>query len=574
MSRRGGSSAYDGPLLRSNDSFTIPNVSFAAESTLAPPNASFLSRPSGSFRNNNASFTRDVEMQPVRPRRVQRDESQDYNRSQRRLLRELRQHMEDKMTTDPWALFAAVLRRRAGVIDPSKTELVAWDTLLRKKDLQIVAYSFFGLFMSILTATMFWEFGGRKHTTLPDVTPDQLTLLYCSQLGLTCSTLVCMALVVQKYQLLLRSKRMEWSNKSMYDLIQAEANERTKGAAEKKFISSYSFGRSNLRWKLGCELGVHLLHPLIWMNTNETKEMYEAFQILIFARLYLVVNIIFKFSPPYQRRREILSNNPELQRTGFQPSVGGTLKMVFYDNPGMSTLALLVASLAILGFIIFVTERSANREDNQFRSLQNALWFAFVTFSTVGYGDMAPVTAFGRLASVACGAIGITTTTVFGGVVTNLMVQSREQRAVSQYLSETDADRNVEHSAARVIQLAYLYSRAKTKDVVNPWIKGGHKSNVVYGAIKAFKSYRWLKSQTQSSTNDPVTDSKINNVSNYLNRTQQHLLASSATVKSTRNAVRSFMTEMQSVLAANSGGAGVKRTPSVASSTTTRRRDI
>ena len=483
------------------------------------------------------------------PKRQPDEDQPTYTRQQRRLLTELKQSMEEKMTTDVFALFAAVLRKRAGPIDPAKGEQILWDQLLRKKDLQIVCYSAFGLLMSIATTTMFWEFGGNSHTTLPEVTSDQLTLLYCSQLGLTFSTVVTMVLIVQKYQLLLMSKRMEWASTSTYDLLQAENNE----AVQQRYQSSYNFWRSSLRWKLCFELVAHSLHPLIWMNTDETKQVYEAFQIAIFLRLYLVVNVIFKFSEPYQRRREIVSNNVALQRTGFQPTVGGTLKMVFYNNPSKTTLVLLLASLSIIGFIVFVSERSLEVEDNPFRKLQNSLWFAFVTFSTVGYGDMAPVTGFGRFASVVIGAAGITTTTVFGGVVTNLMVQSREQRSVSQYLSEQYANDNVDNSAARVIQFAFRYSRTKTKDIVNPWIKGGHKSNLVYGAIKDFKSHRWLKSQTQSSTNDPVTDSKINNVNAYLHHSRRNVDSSRTVVRSTRDAVRSFMSEMQSVLGTPSG---------------------
>jgi hypothetical protein len=540
MSRHSNNDSFAAPLLPATSFFQNSAQQSGGGGSVSEFRRSSFARDSFAKDSNT-----DTEMRSVRERRKQQEQAlADYNRRQLRLVKELRQHMEEKMTTDVFALFAAVLRKRAGVIDMSKTEQVLWDTMMRKKDLQIAAYSFFGLAMSIVTATMFWEFGGSRHTTLPEVTQDQLTLLYCSQLGLTASTLVCMVLIFQKYQLLLMNKRMEWAATTMYDLIQAEENE----AVQSRYLASYSFWRSSLRVKLVTELVVHLLHPLIWMNTDETAAVYEAFQILIFARLYLVVNIIFKFSQSFQRRREIISNNLELQRTGYQPSIGGTWKMLFYANAARTTLALMVASLAILGFIVFIMERSVARDSNPFRKLENALWFAFVTFSTVGYGDMVPVTAFGRLSSVAIGAIGVTTVTVFGGVVTNLMVQSREQRAVSQYLSETDVDQKVESSAARVIQLAYLYSKAKTKDIVNPWLQGGHKSNVVYGAIKDFKKYRWQKSQTQSSTNDPVTDSKINNVNHTLNKAQLTLQASSQTMKATRNAVRSFMQEMNSVL--------------------------
>ncbi|HOV63567.1 MAG TPA: potassium channel family protein, partial [Spirochaetia bacterium] len=52
------------------------------------------------------------------------------------------------------------------------------------------------------------------------------------------------------------------------------------------------------------------------------------------------------------------------------------------------TLLFLCASL-----LVFEAEFSANSE---FSSFSDGLWWTLITFSTTGYGDKVPVTAFGR----------------------------------------------------------------------------------------------------------------------------------------------------------------------------------
>lgn len=89
--------------------------------------------------------------------------------------------------------------------------------------------------------------------------------------------------------------------------------------------------------------------------------------------------------------------------------------------------------VVIFSTLMFYAERGV--EGTSFTSIPKAMWWCFVTITTVGYGDMYPVTFFGRLIAIATMITGL----ALFGLLMNVIGKSM----MSSLFGSTDLD-NVE----------------------------------------------------------------------------------------------------------------------------------
>uniref|UniRef100_A0A914V3D7 BTB domain-containing protein n=1 Tax=Plectus sambesii TaxID=2011161 RepID=A0A914V3D7_9BILA len=83
----------------------------------------------------------------------------------------------------------------------------------------------------------------------------------------------------------------------------------------------------------------------------------------------------------------------------FRASAKELLLLVFF----------LVLGIVIFAALVYYAEKIEDNPHNDFSSIPLGLWWAIVTMTTVGYGDMAPHTYLGRLVGSLCAVMGVLT---------------------------------------------------------------------------------------------------------------------------------------------------------------------
>eukprot|EP00759_Apiculatamorpha_spiralis_P032982 PhF_6_TR34215/c1_g1_i5/m.50175 len=375
---------------------------------------------------------------------------------------------------------AMLLRRKVG----SEQEDKATDKVQRMRDLHIFIFSMSGIFMMILMSSYMWysscknypkegddcyvatpapssgvptpepppQMQYRMDTFFEDSKGNQRTFLSCLQVYVTVSTIITIILICHKYSVILNMKRSQWSGIKVNEVA-----EKPTGALARAFRSSYDFMSSDMKWELFIEVGIHVPHPIFFIKKS-SPTLFAVSQILMFLRMYLLFNLAHHFSPAYRSRIEIVASNKELSRTNFKITTELTSKMLFYDNTTMVVTIIFLVCIMLFGFCIFVVERENDVAEGFgyfFGKMENCVWYVFVTFSTIGYGDFFPITPIGRIVGVLTAAAGITTQILFGGVVTNQVAKTSEHKLVEEYIAVSETSHIYEHAAARLIQRAF-----------------------------------------------------------------------------------------------------------------------
>jgi voltage-gated potassium channel len=114
-----------------------------------------------------------------------------------------------------------------------------------------------------------------------------------------------------------------------------------------------------------------------------------------------------------------------LLRIGAMASIGLRSARRSFGARKFHFVALFAVLTVVLGAAgVFVVEGGDNRA---IQSFEDALWWAIVTSTTVGYGDVSPVTTEGRLIAVILMLIGIGVIGVFTATVASYFFAQDEQ---------------------------------------------------------------------------------------------------------------------------------------------------
>jgi voltage-gated potassium channel len=102
--------------------------------------------------------------------------------------------------------------------------------------------------------------------------------------------------------------------------------------------------------------------------------------------------------------------------------------------------------VTIIGAIMYLVE--GGEPDSNFTSIPKSIYWAIVTLTTVGYGDIAPVTHFGQFLAAAVMILGYAVIAVPTGIVTNELlreVNSSNNTQACRYCTKEGHDDDAEY---------------------------------------------------------------------------------------------------------------------------------
>jgi len=107
------------------------------------------------------------------------------------------------------------------------------------------------------------------------------------------------------------------------------------------------------------------------------------------------------------------------------------------DRKGLQWFLVLAVSVIGLGAVL-VMFAERNSTESQIAHIGDALWWSIVTSTTVGYGDIAPVTPAGRVVAVLLMLLGISTVSVVTANIAAVLVDEETESDLAKLEAKID----------------------------------------------------------------------------------------------------------------------------------------
>eukprot|EP01062_Namystynia_karyoxenos_P035689 TRINITY_DN2608_c0_g1_i1.p1 TRINITY_DN2608_c0_g1~~TRINITY_DN2608_c0_g1_i1.p1 ORF type:complete len:717 (+),score=245.39 TRINITY_DN2608_c0_g1_i1:108-2153(+) len=219
-----------------------------------------------------------------------------------------------------------------------------------------------------------------------------------------------------------------------------------------------------VRWMLPLlvELAIVIPHPVVFYAR---RRGFVYLTCWMFLRVYSIVRYAGLASTLYRRRFDIFSQEQLRDKyPGLLVSWTGTLRCTFIRYPMWVGCILTGVCLFCTGVMVFYAERNgaAGPDAVEYANLADSIWFAFITYTTIGYGDMYPGTNLGKLVTALSGVMGVIIANLISGVLANRLDATPAELEMLQWHAK---QRKLKHYRNMAGALVASYWRDKIRAI-------------------------------------------------------------------------------------------------------------
>ena len=91
-----------------------------------------------------------------------------------------------------------------------------------------------------------------------------------------------------------------------------------------------------------------------------------------------------------------------------------------------AALYLVLVALFLSSALMYIAENES--QPDKFSSIPETMWWSLITLTTVGYGDVSPITPFGKIIGALAAIMGVCTVALLTGIVASAFANQRAQR--------------------------------------------------------------------------------------------------------------------------------------------------
>ena len=264
--------------------------------------------------------------------------------------------------------------------------------------------------------------------------------------------------------------------------------------------------------KFFVEVFIHLLMPYPKVDINFQTNIkhhityYSLDQFLFFLsvfRLYVIFKIIRLWSPFSNPRSE------KILKSFGGKSVWIFLYRSYIKNSSFIIILLSMAIIAIVGSCIFKVFENYQQNNNEvpLGNFLNCLWFIAQILLSLGYGDMTPSTAMGRLISLFISFFSVFLQSIFCVSILSLFMLEggNEQKAYAEI--NLLYSKEMKNNAYNIYFNSYI--KTKFKKILNNFGAKKRFTHVVSERNKMLISKEKLYSRVIANLNIPITLSEF-----------------------------------------------------------------